>query len=63
MEAYTENLIKIFLTPPQTQSPFKTSEFFRGEGVKNLANLPMNSCKNCSQVGVGVKNHEKLPTS
>jgi hypothetical protein len=43
--------------------PLKTSAFFRGEGVKNLPNLPMDSSKNCYGRGVGVKNRENLPKS
>ena len=36
--------------------PFKTSAFFRGEGVKNWLNMPKDSGKkNCQQEGVGVK--------
>ena len=31
--------------------PFKTSAFFRGGGVKNLPNLPMNSSKKLPTVG------------
>ena len=40
--------------------PFKTSAFFRGEGVKNLPNLPTDSSKKADGRGVGVKNHEKF---
>ena len=36
--------------------PFKTSAFFRGEGVKNLPNLPTDSSKKLPTV----KNREKL---
>ena len=43
---------------------FKTSAFFRGEGVKNLPNLPKDSSKKLQTGrGVGVKNRENLPTS
>ena len=42
--------------------PAKMSACLRGGGVKNLPNLPMDSCKKLPTVsrGVGVKN---LPTS
>ena len=41
--------------------PFKMSAFFKGGGVKNLPNLPMDSSKKLP--GLGVKNRENLPTS
>jgi hypothetical protein len=41
--------------------PFKTAAIFKGRGVKNLPNLPMDSSK--QMPGLGVKNRENLPTS
>ena len=35
-----------FKKKPEWENPFKTSAFYRGEGVKNLPNLPMDSSKN-----------------
>ena len=43
--------------------PFKMSAFFRG-GVKQWPTLPTNSSKkNFRREGLGVENHENLPTS
>ena len=44
--------------PCMGDHPFKTSTFFRGEGVKNLPNLPTDSSK--KMPSVGVKNSEKF---
>ena len=44
--------------------PFKTSACLRGEGVKNLSNLPTHSTKKLLTVGgQGSKICENLPTS
>ena len=44
--------------------PFKTSAYFRGGGIKNWPNLPMdNNKKTADGRGVGVNNRENLPTS
>ena len=43
--------------------PFKTSACFRGGGVKNLPNLPMDSTKKLPTVGgLGSKKCDNLPT-
>ena len=58
-------LIGVYRTPAYNTGdhPFKTSAFFRGEGVKNLPNLPTDSSKKLPTEGSRVKNRENLLTS